>query len=349
MIYVVMGGQFGSEGKGEFVAYLASYLYKKGTLGAVVRVGGPNSGHTMTIRDKGLKTYKMRQLPCVWHLPWPGVPLFLGPGSIIDLDLLETEILMVVARGRICIPEVDGSAIILTKEDKEREKSLVKSIGSTGSGTGSARANQVMRVAKRVTDLDRTEISRRGFCLEDVSEVLNQIYDSGEDIIIESSQGFDLSLHFGHYPKVTSIDITPGQILSDAGLSSRLEHKVIAVVRTFPIRVAGNSGPLVGELSWEDFPEVIPERTTVTNGIRRIGRFDEDQVIRMARICRPDYICLTFLDYLYPELKDQKAGDLIWSKSKFFIDNLEAITSTEVRWLSIGPGTILDLREIWGD
>jgi adenylosuccinate synthase len=336
-VYLVMGGQAGSEGKGEFVSYLASKLQTAGTLGAVVRTGGPNAGHTMTVDGEA---YKMRQVPCAWHLP--PVPLFIAAGSLIDRDVLEREVSdFGVGPDRL---EIDPAAIVITAADREAEAELVGRIGSTGEGIGGARSRHIMRDASQINN-DDLFLGRLGSYVSKapVSKRLNAIYDSGQDIIIESTQGFDLSLmHSGHYPHTTSRDATPGQILSDAGLSSRLDHKVISVVRTFPIRVAGNSGPMADEITWDDL-KVAEEHTTVTGKVRRVGRFDADQVSRMVEMCRPDAICLTFLDYLYPELAsvtDQEQIATVAGQNLLRLEKLGA----HVKWASTGPGSITDLR-----
>jgi len=338
VIYLVMGGQAGSEGKGEFVAYLATKLYSSGTLGAVVRTGGPNAGHTMTYNQI---PYKMRQIPCAWHLP--DVPLFIGPGSLIDYKVLTNELaqtsILLEDRPPRLVPRlvIDRSAIIIQDSDKieEQKSTMMSSISSTKEGIGSARANHTRRSAQLAQHL-----TNPNFKVGSVSDELNSIYDSGKDIIIESTQGFDLSLtHSGHYPYTTSRDVTPGQILNDAGLSSRLDHQVIAVVRTFPIRVAGTSGPMAHETTWGSIgqPE---EYTTVTGRVRRVGEFDPDQIRRMVKVCRPDFVCLTFLDYLHPFLKNSTNEDDIREFAGKTLDSLEEVCDIDIKWVSTGPGII---------
>ena len=150
--------------------------------------------------------------------------------------------------------------------------------------------------------------------VRNVSEMLESaIHEAHEDVIIESTQGFGLSsVHSKHYPFATSRDVTPGIILNDAGLSSRENHRVYAVVRTMPIRVAGNSGDLYKETDWDTLQDEIPhlerpELTTVTGNPRRIGKeLDLEMLRSMVRHCRPDGICLTFMDYVFPETHQQR-------------------------------------------
>ena len=374
MIYIVMGGQAGSEGKGEFVAYLAQKLSKEGELRAVVRTGGPNAGHTMTTE---FGVHKMRQIPCAWHLT-PRVSLFIAHGSLIDPKVFQAELEMirgVRGDGEDDLPfiEVDRHVNIIKDHHKDREAHLRDKVGSTTEGIGAARADHVMRsagLAGRMTNLGfPPKMYRNLFTDVDVAARLNSIADSHGDIIIESTQGFDLSLNLsGHYPQTTSRDVTPGQILNDCGLSSRLPHRVISVVRTHPIRVAGNSGFMAHETDWETLKEDSggyisePETTTVTGNVRRIGYYDKDQIHRMGEVCRPDWIALTFLDYLDPRCAgmqgqelddyfhwsndkdgnemDTVPGDLLVKKTVGFVDQVERDSGSRIGWISTGPGVI---------
>lgn len=358
MIYLVMGGQAGSEGKGEFVAYLSQMLNHGRTLGAVVRTGGPNAGHTMTIEDRA---FKMRHVPCAWHLD-PSVPLYIGPGSLIDPEVLGRELEMVEAGVRSpdgALPRVliDSRAIIITQEHKNQEAHLRGKIGSTTEGIGAARSAHVMRevaLAGKLEaewGLDSTDaLYPNLFTNVPVASALNHHLRVEEsDVIVESTQGFDLSLvHSDHYPFVTSRDVTPGIILNDAGLSSRLDHRVISVIRTFPIRVAGNSGPMHNEVQWEEMFDAVPhlreaEHTTVTGNPRRIGTFDDRAIEKMAMFCNPDAVCLTFLDYLYPGLYQSTDVDLIRETAETFIHRVEGDTGAKVAWVSTGPGRITQI------
>lgn len=343
MVYLVMGGQYGSEGKGEFVAYLAYQLHRSGRLGAVVRTGGPNAGHTMTIGDSH---WKMRQVPCAWHLTNPQVPLFVGPGSLIDPEVLEREL---EEHPHVDL-QIDPSAIIITEEDRKTEQEtlgLRAKIGSTTEGIGAARANHVLRRATRANDEGAPEFIRE--LTGNVAVSLDYILESGYDVLVESTQGFGLSLNYsGCYPYTTSRDLTPAQILNDAGISSRRDHRVLVVLRTFPIRVAGNSGPLANEVTWEEMARFTdghaqPERTTVTNLIRRIGTYDSALVRNMALHCRPDAVCLTFADYLDPTLhKETNPHKVRQALGSDLLAMVGRDAKAPVRWIATAPGVFAD-------
>jgi adenylosuccinate synthase len=175
--------------------------------------------------------------------------------------------------------------------------------------------------------------------------ILNN-YQNTADVILESTQGFGLSLHAsGYYPFCTSADLTPGQILNDCGLSSRLDHRVLMVMRTYPIRVGGNSGPLYSEKSWEEMEAITngyikrPERTTVTKIPRRIGGWDSSLAKRAVRVCRPDAIALTFLDYVFPELNGKLA---LSPQAERFIGSVERSTGVPITMVSVGFQDIIE-------
>src|SRR5690348_1472031 len=126
---VVVGGQFGSEGKGKIAHYFAS----RRNAAAVVRVGGPNSGHTVVVRGE---RHVFRQLPAAALIP--GCLSVIGPGSYVDPAVLLAEVGAMQLRPEDLV--IDENAVVITAADRENERAaeLDKAIGSTCSGTGSA-------------------------------------------------------------------------------------------------------------------------------------------------------------------------------------------------------------------
>ena len=125
---------------------------------------------------------------------------------------------------------------------------------------------------------------------------------------------------------------------------SPLRVEVITmVIRTFPIRVAGNSGPLKNEITWEEvkklsgYPYEIKEFTTVTKQIRRVALFDIDTVKKAVMVNKPTQIALNGVDYLDYHNKSLKNFDALTEKTKKFIHWIEHKINTRVDFVGTGP------------
>ncbi|MCB0339819.1 MAG: adenylosuccinate synthetase, partial [Bdellovibrionales bacterium] len=156
----------------------------------------------------------------------------------------------------------------------------------------------------------------------DTSELLHSKLTASERVVIEGSQGFGLSLlDGGFWPKATSRTTTAAGALTEAGLSPLDVDDVTLVIRSFPIRVAGDSGFLPNEVTWEyvasltgRHAEDIQEYTTVTKKLRRVGMFDP-AIVRAAIFAnRPNRIVLNHVDYVGFA---QSLGDTESHASKF--------------------------------
>ena len=334
-VTVVMGGQYGSEGKGKIAAHIA------GDMKLSIRTGGPNAGHTFEHDDV---IYKMQSIPCAFVNPNCFVAI--GAGGVIDLEILRREIALVSdVEDRLLI---DPQASIITQEDVLSETQLKKDIASTGKGVGAAIARKVRR--KDVT-LAR-DIDELASYIKDVSLFANELADRGANICLEGTQGFWLSLHHGEYPYVTGRDISVGTLFGDAGLSPTLLKDTILVVRTYPIRVGGNSGPLANEISWEEitqrsgYHDDILEFTTVTKKVRRVGEFDLEAVKRAVMINRPTQVALMFVDYLNHGNFGVTEEANLTSEATSMISQLENELGIPVTLIGTGPGEkhIVDRR-----
>lgn len=326
-VTVLVGGQYGSEGKGKVAAYLAPEFQH------AVRTGGPNAGHTVVQRGRN---FVLRHLPCA--VVNDQTQLYLGAGSIIDVDLLLSEIHdHVIALGRLWI---DPTAVLISDEDRASEASLVASIGSTGKGVGAAVAAKVLR-GKDVR-LARDAAALAPF-VSVVADRLNEALSAGDRILLEGTQGTGLSLHHGTYPFVTSRDITAGSLCGEAGIGPTRVAEVILVVRTYPIRVAGPSGPLRQETTWRDvtiasgYSQLLIERTTVTNKVRRVGEFDLAAVVRAVNLNGATSIALTFADYLDSSIRGTRHA--LPPKIETFVKVIEKATNIPVKLVSTGPDT----------
>lgn len=343
-ISIVVGGQFGSEGKGKVA--LEIVRRSRGPV-TVIRVGGPNSGHTAY--DRNGKKWALRQMPaaCIDQ----NVDVVFPAGSYIDVGVLLNEIdNLNYPIDRIFISEY---ANIITAEQIawEGASGLVGSIGSTGSGVGAALLASAARGARNFPlqvlhagDDARLELFRR-----DTTALLHKKLLAAERVVIEGTQGFGLSLlDGGHWPKATARCTTAAGALAEAGLSPLQVDDVTMVIRAFPIRVAGESGPLVGETSWASIAQRsglerdIREYTTVTNKERRVGEFDADAVKRAIRANAPSRVVLNHLDYIGPE---SLVSDPNSAVSKF-IKLVNSDIGRQVDWYGFSELGVLDANGV---
>jgi adenylosuccinate synthase len=184
-VTIVVGGQYGSEGKGKVVALRASQVPAPW----LVRCGGPNSGHTVTIAGKDVI---LRQVPCCSE---PDRATFcISAGCVIDEPLLLHELdLLGISRSSII---VDPRAVLVSESDKEAERQELGDIGSTCSGTGAAQIRRISRRSDVRLSGDSPAIKAR--CrVETVAPLLHEVIDCGGDVIVEGTQGFALSLLHG--------------------------------------------------------------------------------------------------------------------------------------------------------
>jgi adenylosuccinate synthase len=331
--YVVVGGQYGSEGKGKVVALLA----REGAP-VVVRCGGPNSGHTTNVAGRELV---VRQLPA--GVSNPASTLLIAAGCVVDEDLLLAEIdALGVDPSRVI---VDPRAVLLEDSDRIAEESNVFAIGSTASGTGAA----LIRRMRRSTDVRLAGDSKRmrvRVRVESVAQTVHNALHSKKDVIVEGTQGFGLSLfHSEAYPFVTARDTTASAFCSEVGISPRHVTDVFVVVRTYPIRVGGNSGPFQNEVTWETVraesgaPEIEPEHTSVTHRLRRVARFDIDLVKKACRYNLPTRLAVMGLDRLDDTNRGVTAAVQFSPRAQNFIAMLERETGVKVGFVGTGFGT----------
>lgn len=329
---VVVGGQYGSEGKGKLVSHLV--CSEPGPV-AVVRCGGSNAGHTAEGCGRRLV---LRQLPS--GAVDGRCHLAMAAGMQIDLELLLQEIDTTGATpDRLTI---DPNATLIDPSDgyTERVQGLGDRVASTLTGTGAAIARKAMRgqEVRRAADVDVLAPF-----IGDVSVRMNDLLDTGGHIIVEGTQGAGLSLHHGKYPHVTARDTTAAAFLSEAGLSPRRLDHVIVVFRTFPIRVGGPSGPLRAEISWDEirkrsgYPHALAEYTTVTGRLRRVGEFDWELAERAVRLNGPTALALHGIDYLNHSDLGCSSADELSARSRAFIDEIEVRLGVSVQWVFTGP------------
>lgn len=327
----IIGAQHGSEGKGVIASVLA------GRFDAAVRVGGPNAGHS--IFHKG-RVYKMRGVPVAWINP--ACDLYIGAGAVVDLDLLAAELRELPG----VFVRVDEQAVVVTHSMQEAEQAMGmrESIGSTTEGVGMARISKIERLESdhpliKHHQWDVGDPWDRIIPIERSALVLNERLEEGDAVMLEGTQGAALSLHHGDWPYTTSADTNAAQMLADTGIAPRHLGHVFLVARAYPIRVAGNSGPMAHETTWTALPVDQPERTTVTNKIRRVGEWDDDLYARAVSLNGPCGTFLTFADYLAPEFRGSTSWmDLMSVEAvSTLVSKIEAASGAPVLGLGTGP------------
>jgi adenylosuccinate synthase len=310
---VVVGTQWGDEGKGKVVDWLTDHAQ------AVVRFqGGHNAGHTLVIR--GVKT-ALQLIPS--GIMRDGVACFIGNGVVVDPDHLLGEIGRLEAMGldvrsRLLISE--SCPLILpfhVEVDKARERlretSGAGKIGTTGKGIGPAYEDKVARRALRVQDLKHPErfatklrelLELHNFALEgqlhsqrlafepifeaamraaeqmrpmigDVGYALYKLHLAGANILFEGAQGTLLDIDHGTYPYVTSSNCVAGNAAAGSGVGPDLLHYILGIAKAYTTRVG--SGPFPTELP-------IAEPGTIGHHLSTVGQ-ERGTVTGRARRC----------------------------------------------------------------
>jgi adenylosuccinate synthase len=327
---VVVGAQWGDEGKGKLVDVLAERA------DWVVRYqGGANAGHTVHI---GEAKFVLRQIPSgILHA---GVRCAIGNGVVLDPDTLFSEVDRLVAdgidvEGRLYIS--DRAHLVLPYHKLlDGESSASKEIGTTGRGIGPAYEDKIARRGVRVLDLrhpDRVrQLVERGVehangqltrftdrradadatlellerltprllsLSEDVGLCVHQAIQSGAAVLLEGAQGSLLDIDHGTYPFVTSSNTTSGGAAIGTGIAPTALDAVLGVVKAYTTRVGHGPLPteIPGELG-ERMRELGNEFGAVTGRPRRCGWFDAVVVRYAARVNGLSGLAVTKLDVL---------------------------------------------------
>jgi len=330
---VVVGAQWGDEGKGKATDQLGSrvdYVVKFN--------GGNNAGHTVVVGDE---KYALHLLPS--GILSPGCVPVIGNGVVVDLEVLFEEIEGLEARG------VDTSKLLVSANahiiptynrtlDKVTERFLGKrQIGTTGRGIGPTYADKMSRVGLRIQDLFDASIlrqkvegalaqknqmlvkvfNRRAFDVDEITDgllayaervrpmvadtslVLNRALDEGRTIVFEAGQATMLDVDHGTYPFVTSSSATAAGASTGSGIGPTRIDRVVGVIKAYTTRVG--EGPFPTELDddmGERLRKVGGEYGTTTGRPRRTGWYDAVVARYASRINGLTDLVLTKLDVL---------------------------------------------------
>jgi adenylosuccinate synthase len=346
LVDVIVGGEYGSEGKGNVAFYIAPEY------DLLMRVGGPNAGHKVPRYNGSPFTHRL--LPSGTQNS--DAPLLLGPGAVLDVDVLLNEIAECkVEHDRLII---DRQAMIINKRDVADEKRLTEAIGSTGKGVGYATARRIRNRIPGKVKLAQDIPALQPF-IGDAYSVLAGAYANGRRVLLEGTQGTMLSLYHGEYPYVTSRDTTVAGCLAEAGIAPGRTRRVIMVCRTYPIRVqspeGASSGYMSQQLGWETISQRsgVPlaeledtEKGSVSDKPRRVAEFDWALLRRAAQLNGATDIALTFADYISIKNRDARRVDQLTAETIRFIEEVERVAGATVSLIStrFHPRSIIDRR-----
>ncbi|WP_027721946.1 adenylosuccinate synthase [Maridesulfovibrio zosterae] len=333
---VIVGTQWGDEGKGKIVDMLAEKA------GAIVRFqGGNNAGHTLVVDGE----------QCILHLIpsgilHPGKKCLIGNGVVLDPEVFLKEIDGLAAKGVDVSPErmmISKKAQIIMPYHKQLDncresmKSAESKIGTTGRGIGPCYEDKMSRVGIRASDLADPELLRSKIevglqeknvlfeklfnaepldaekvyqdmlpiaervkpYLGDVSSVIQDENKNGRSVLFEGAQGVHLDIDHGTYPFVTSSNVVSGNAAAGAGCGPRHLERITGICKAYTTRVG--SGPFPTELQ-DEIGDTLQsnghEFGATTGRKRRCGWLDMVVLRETARLCDLTDFALTKLDVL---------------------------------------------------
>src|SRR5690242_14682320 len=339
---VIVGTQWGDEGKGRVTDYLA----KESSM-CVRYQGGHNAGHTLVVDGE---VFKLQLVPSGVLYPWV-VPV-IGNGVVVDPAVLLEEIDMLEAKGvETRNLRLSGNAHLIMpyhqELDRVTERYLGKNkLGTTKRGIGPAYADKALRVGIRVQDLldpkifrekldlvlrekngvlakvyNRLPLDAKDICerylamvprlepmIADTVHLVHDALDAGQRVLFEGAQATYLDLDHGTYPFVTSSNPVAGGVCTGAGVGPLAIQRVVGLVKAYTTRVG--SGPFPTELfEGDEIGDLLVERGvefgTNTKRRRRTGWLDLVMLKHAVRLNTCTELALTKLDVLSPlaELK----------------------------------------------
>jgi adenylosuccinate synthase len=276
-IDVVLGLQYGDEGKGKITNQLA----KSGKYSHVLRYnGGSNAGHTIFVKGQKVITHLV---PCgIFH----NIPSIIGSGCVVHVEKLLTELEYLGKLGfNTDLVKVAYNAHIVTDKHIKEDSKDIK-IGTTKTGNGPCYRDKVMRVGKRAEDIP------------ELSKMLIDIADHGEDykILAEGAQGYWLDIDSGDYPYVTSSSCGIGAVLNN-GFSYKTINSVVGVAKAYSTYVGAKSFQK-DDPRFEEIRTKGEEYGATTGRPRQIQWFDVDEVLIACIRNGVDKLIINKLDVL---------------------------------------------------
>ncbi|MDQ7798020.1 MAG: adenylosuccinate synthase [Candidatus Edwardsbacteria bacterium] len=369
---VVIGAQWGDEGKGKIVDLLARQA------DAVARFqGGANAGHTVKANGR---EFVLHLLPS--GIVHPQKPCFIGNGVVLDPQSLMEEIAQVRSQGirvegRLKISPLCNLTMPYHKMlDRARESQGAGAIGTTGRGIGPSYIDKVGRLGIRLGDLLQFDVfaqklkenlREKNFLLKnyyraspashdaiikeyrkypallkpytaDVSLLLNQLIAAGKKVLFEGAQGTFLDIDFGTYPFVTSSSTISGGTCTGLGIGPAAVGSVLLVAKAYTTRVGNGPFPAEFDPKMADFirRKAGDEFGRTTGRPRRCGWFDAVMIKRAVQVNGADQLAVTKLDVL-DGIKQIKIAVSYGIKGGGYPWTTEELARCRVRYLTL-PG-----------
>ena len=377
-VSVVIGSQWGDEGKGKIVDLLSR------DADVVARYnGGPNAGHTVVVNDEEII---LHLIPC--GILWPQTTCIIGNGTVIDLEVLLSEIELLESQGVECRDRlwISDRAHVIFPYHKYFELQVENSegrtqIGTTKRGIGPTYADKMERIGIRVGDLryaNRTkERARENFnykrdiishvfkiedddfsnvesylglaekvqwAIADTSVLLNEAVAKGRNVLLEGAQGALLDVDFGTYPFVTSSNCGSGGACTGLGIGPTKINTVLGVTKAYTTRVG--LGPFPAEFTGErgeQLRDLGKEYGATTGRPRRCGWLDLVVVKFAIRVNGIAQLAVTKLDVLdsFEEIKVCVAYEIDGEHYEHFPADLELLQKVTPVYESF-PGWLTD-------
>jgi len=283
-VIAAIGAQWGDEGKGKIVDFLA-----EGADVVARATGGNNAGHTVIV---GNETFKFHILPSgVIHSDKLSV---CGNGMVIYPPQIIKEISGLKERGFDFSPNdllISSCAHVITKEQIKQDQKTGKKVGTTGRGIGPCYMAKIERTGTRMSDFVKGESSDAKTLAPFVADTyvnLNEAIEANKNILVESAQGTLLDIDHGTYPFVTSSNPTAGGVCTGLGIGPTKIDSVIGIIKAYTTRVG--RGPFPTELGTDESTMDEDSKSPITREeINSANAGDEYNAGKVLRKCGSEY------------------------------------------------------------
>ena len=332
---VIVGGQFGDEGKGKIV----DFLTEKADL--ICRYqGGNNAGHTVIV---GNEKFKFHLIPSgIVHKDKLNV---IGNGAVIDPKVLIEEIQGLEKRGFKITDKnlvISSSAHVIQQKHIEEDLATGSKVGTTGRGIGPCYKDKISRTGIRISDFikkEAKEAKKLKPLVKNTYSIVNEAIDSGKNVLIEGAQGTLLDIDHGTYPYVTSSNCTAGGACTGLGIPPTKIDSTLAVFKAYITRVGegpfptelGTYSQTKGEKTLEEMKKGLSDegfRLVMGKIIRKANDGDDYAQGRLLRIQGGEYGTTTG--------RPRRTGwfDAVAAKYAITINGLRSIIITKLDVLS---------------